>query len=62
MKYYVTYSVNGYWTVGVDAADKDEAVSVANDLFDNAGFGETECVEGEAIMVEEADGKTVWEQ
>lgn len=61
-KYYFTYAVNGYWTTAVEADNLKEAEKIADDIFDCAGFGEAECLEGQLIEIEDARGDIIWEQ
>ena len=38
MKYYVTFSVDGYWDTGVEADSLEKAKTVAENEFDYADF------------------------
>ena len=62
MKYYVTYRVDARYTTVVEANSLEEARKRADANYFGADFGVIdEVVDGEAIMVEDADGNYIWE-
>ena len=63
MKYYVTYKVEARYIAEVEADSLEEAMKKAESEYLDADFGAIdEVVDGEAIIVEDADGNYVWEK
>lgn len=62
MKYYVTFKVDARYIAGVDAENIEDAKSKALEAFQEADFGDTEDIDGEAIVVEDEKGNYVWEK
>ena len=61
-KYIVTFDITGLWSSPVvDADNAEKAIDKAREIFDCAGFGEAESVEGEPVLVEDAHGNIVKE-
>ena len=62
MKYYVTYKIDARYIAEVEAENIEEAKQKAEGKFLNADFGNTEVIDGEAIIVEDNNGDYVWEK
>ena len=62
MKYYVTFKVDARYVAEVEAESIEEARREAAQSFSDADFGAAEDIDGEAIIVEDADGNYVWEK
>ncbi len=58
--YYVTFAIDGRYTVQVDAASIEEARSMAETIFDAANLNEMEYIERKPVTVED-DKDVVWE-
>lgn len=56
MKYYVTFKVDARYVAEVEAESIDEARREATQSFSDADFGAAEDIDGEEIIVEDADG------
>ena len=62
MKYYVTIKVDARYIARVDADDVESAKGKALEAFQEADFGDAEDIDGEATVVEDADGNYVWDK
>lgn len=61
-EYAVTMRVEGRFITTVYAKSTEEALKEANSAYCDADFGELRDVDGEAIIIEDADGNYVWEK
>ena len=59
--FFVLYKVEGYFEAGVGAETLEEAMKSAEGRFRDADFGEVFGIKGEAISVDDLDGKNLWE-
>ena len=57
MKYYVTVNVKGRVVVEIDASCIKEAEANVNNVVSQVNFGELQCVDWEAIGVENEAGE-----
>jgi len=55
MKYYVEYRLDARYTTCVEADSIEEALKEAEDNYCDANFGEAKDIEGEPIIVEDAE-------
>lgn len=62
MKYYVTYKIEARFVTEVEAESIEEARAKASNSFSDADFGAAEDIDGEEIIVEDANGNYVWEK
>ena len=62
MDFYVTFRVDARFIAVVNADDVETALEEAEQRFFDADFGEAECIDGKAIIVEDQNGNFVWEQ
>ena len=60
--FFVLYKVEGYFEAGVGAETLEEAMNSAEGRFRDADFGEVFGIKGEAISVDDLDGKNLWEK
>lgn len=60
-EYYVTMKVEGRFITKVLAETIKEAKELAVSEYENADFGKLEDIDGDCIIVEDADGDYVWE-
>lgn len=60
-EYYVTMKVEGRFIANVLAETIKEAKELAVSEYENADFGKLEDIDGDCIIVEDADGDYVWE-
>lgn len=60
-EYYVTMKVEGNFIAKVLAETVKEAKELAVSEYENADFGKLEDINGDCIIVEDADGNYVWE-
>lgn len=60
-EYYVTMKVEGRFIANVLAETIKEAKELAVSEYENADFGKLEDIDGDCIIVEDADGNYVWE-
>ncbi len=58
--YYVTFKVEGRYTVQVDAASIEEAKEMAQAEFDAANLNEMDMIDSEPVTVED-ENDIVWE-
>ena len=62
MKYFVTFKVDARYVAEVEAENLEDAKRKATESFSDADFGAAEDINGEEIIVEDADGNYVWEK
>lgn len=60
-EYYVTMKVEGRFIAKVLAETVKEAKELAVSEYENADFGKLEDIDGDCIIVEDADGNYAWE-
>lgn len=60
-EYYVTMKVEGRFIAKVLAETVKEAKELAVNEYENADFGKLEDIDGDCIIVEDADGNYAWE-
>ena len=60
--YYVTFRIDGRYTVKVTSSDLEKAKEDATFEYYDADFGELECVETEIVSVEDEDGNFLYER
>ena len=59
--YYVTYSIHARYVAEVKAESINEALSLADDMFMVANFGQATDIDGTAVCVDNDDDDCVWE-
>lgn len=60
--YYVTFAINGRYTVKVEADSTSTAMSSAIDAFCDADFGELAEIESDPVLIEDERGNYVYEK
>ena len=61
MTYYVTFKIDGRYTVKVDASNMEEAKEVAETIFETENLNEMEMIESKPVTVED-ENDIVWEE
>lgn len=59
--YYVTFKIDGRYTVKVDASNMEEAKEVAETIFETGNLNEMEMIESKPVTVED-ENDIVWEE
>ena len=62
MRYWVTYKIDARFVAEVEASSLEEALEQAESEYMDADFGAAGDIDGEAIIVEDANGKYIWEK
>ena len=62
MEYFVTFKIDGRFVAQVTADNVQDAIKEATAAYQDADFGSLECIDADAVVVEDERGNYVWEK